>query len=164
MVLIIPLMGFNQATNTLVSNLIGAGRNDEVLKLINKVIVLCLLFTSTLLIIAWLSPQNTILLYTNDTSLVPLAISTMKIISMTVYFFCIASVLFNGVIGTGNTKATLIMELINISVYMIATWYIAIYLRLELEAVWSSEFIYFSVLGIMAFWYLKKGNWKKAIV
>jgi len=164
MVLIIPLMGFNVATNTLVSNLIGAGKSDYIRDLLKKVIILCLIFTSVLLGIVWIAPEKVILLYTNDTSLVPLSVSTLKIISMTIYFFCVASLLFNAVIGTGNTKVTMIMEFINILIYLTTTYYMTIVLQLKLELVWCSEFLYFSVLGIMAFWYLKKGNWRKAVV
>jgi len=164
MVLIIPLMGFNVATNTLVSNLIGAGKADYIRDLLKKVILLCLLFTTVLLGLVWIAPEQIILLYTTDVSLVPLAISTLKIISMTIYFFCVASLLFNGVIGTGNTIVTLLMEFINIVIYLTTTYYMTVILELQLELVWCSEFIYFSVLGIMAFWYLKKGNWRKAVV
>jgi len=164
MVLIIPLMGFNVATNTLVSNLIGAGKADYIGDLLKKVILLCLLFTTVLLGLVWIAPEQIILLYTTDVSLVPLAISTLKIISMTIYFFCVASLLFNGVIGTGNTIVTLLMEFINIVIYLTTTYYMTVILELQLELVWCSEFIYFSVLGIMAFWYLKKGNWRKAVV
>jgi len=76
----------------------------------------------------------------------------------------VASILFNGVIGTGNTKVTMAMEFVNILIYLSATYYMTVILKLRLELVWCSEFIYFSVLGIMAFWYLKKGNWKKVQV
>jgi Na+-driven multidrug efflux pump len=164
MVLIIPLMGLNVATNTLVSNLIGAGKSAYIGDLLKKIIVLCLAFTTVLLGLIWIAPEQVILLYTNDVSLVPLSISTLKIISMTIYLFCVASILFNGVIGTGNTKVTMAMEFINILIYLTTTYYMTVILQLRLELVWCSEFIYFSVLGIMAFWYLKKGNWKKTVV
>jgi putative MATE family efflux protein len=164
MVLIIPLMGFNVATNTLVSNLIGAGKSTYIADLLKKIIVLCLVFTTVLLGSIWIAPEQTILLYTDDVSLVPLSISTLKIISMTIYFFCVASILFNAVLGTGNTKVTMAMEFINIFIYLATTYYMTVILQLRLELVWCSEFIYFSVLGIMSFWYLKKGNWKKTVV
>jgi putative MATE family efflux protein len=164
MVLIIPLMGLNVATNTLVSNLIGAGKSAYIGDLLKKIIVLCLAFTTVLLGLIWIAPEQVILLYTNDISLVPLSISTLKIISMTIYVFCVASILFNGVIGTGNTKVTMAMEFINIFIYLTTTYYMTVILQLRLELVWCSEFIYFSVLGIMAYWYLKKGNWRKTIV
>jgi putative MATE family efflux protein len=164
MVLIIPLMGFNVATNTLVSNLIGAGKSTYIADLLKKIIVLCLVFTTVLLGSIWIAPEQIILLYTDDVSLVPLSISTLKIISMTIYFFCVASILFNAVLGTGNTKVTMAMEFINIFIYLATTYYMTVILQLRLELVWCSEFIYFSVLGIMSFWYLKKGNWKKTVV
>jgi len=72
--------------------------------------------------------------------------------------------LFNGVNGTGNTKTSLLIETITISIYLTATYYIALVLKSSLPVVWCSEFIYFTLLGFLSFAYLKWGNWKKVSI
>lgn len=161
MVLMIPIFGFSSATNTLVSNLIGQGNISDVLPLIKKVIIMSLLSTSIVLIFNLFFPTEMIRLYTNDATLIKAAIPTLNVISATMFFFAVAYILFNGVNGTGNTKISLLIEFITISIYLIITYYIAITLQSSLPIVWCSEFIYFGLLGVMSFAYLKWGNWSK---
>ena len=164
MVLMIPLFGFSSATSTLVSNLIGQGNSDKVLTLIKKVTFLSLISTAFVLIFNLFFPAEMIGIYTKDISLIEGAISTLNVVSGTMFFFAVAFILFNGVSGTGNTKTSLLIEFITISIYLTATYYIAITLESSLPIVWCSEFIYFSLLGLLSFGYLKWGNWKKVSI
>ncbi|MCO6500819.1 MAG: MATE family efflux transporter [Vicingus serpentipes] len=164
MVLMIPLFGFSSATNTLVSNLIGEGKSDMVLPLIQRVVTLSLISTATVLLFNVFTPTQMIGFYTNDLNLVNDTLPTLKVISYTMFIFAIAFILFNGVGGTGNTKTALLIEIITIAVYLVATYYIAIVLKSSLPIVWCSEFIYFGLLGSMSFAYLKWGNWRKVAI
>jgi MATE family, multidrug efflux pump len=161
MVLMIPLFGFSSATNTLVSNLIGQDNKELVLPLIKKVILLSLACTGVILLFNVFVPEQMIGLYTSDVNLIDQALSTLNVISCTMFFFCVAFILFNGVSGTGNTRISLLIEAITITIYLVCTYYIAIVLESSLPVVWCSEFIYFSLLGLLSFIYLKKGNWGK---
>ena len=161
MVLMIPLFGFSSATNTLVSNLIGQGNSDLVLTLIKRVIILSLISTVVMFGITHLLPTQILGFYTNDLGLISASLSTLTVISFTMFFFAMAFIFFNGVSGTGNTKVSLLIELITISIYLTITYYIAIHLNMSLPYVWCTEFIYFGLLGIMSFAYLKWGNWRK---
>ena len=164
MVLMIPLFGFSSATNTLVSNLIGQGKSDHVLNLIKKITILSFLSTSVVLLFNLIFPKEMIGFYTKDAQLILETIPTLNIISFTMFFFAVAFILFNGVSGTGNTRTSLLIEFITISIYLSATYYIAIVLKSSLPIVWCSEFIYFGLLGLLSFAYLKWGNWKKATI
>ena len=161
MVLMIPLFGFSSSTNTLVSNLIGQGKSDKVLTLIKRVTIMSLASTVLVLFFNLFFPTEMIGFYTKDLALVSETIPTLNVISFTMFFFSVAFILFNGVSGTGNTKVSLLIEFITISIYLVATYYIAIELKSSLPVVWCSEFIYFSLLGVLSFFYLKWGNWKK---
>jgi putative MATE family efflux protein len=161
MVLMIPLFGFSSATNTLVSNLIGQGNKHLVLTLVKRVTFLSLGCTSFALLFNLFLPTQIIGFYTSDASLIQETIKTLNIISGTMFSFAIAFIFFNGVSGTGNTQIALLIEFITISIYLVATYYIAIVLHSSLPIVWCSEFIYFCLLGIMSFGYLKWGNWGK---
>ncbi len=161
MVLMIPLFGFSSATNTLVSNLIGQGNQENVLTLVKRVTLLSLACTSFVLLFNLFLPTQMISFYTTDSSLIQETIKTLNVISGTMFSFSIAFILFNGVSGTGNTRTALLIEFITISIYLIATYYIAMVLQSSLPMVWCSEFIYFGLLGSMSFVYLKWGNWGK---
>lgn len=160
MVLMIPLFGFSNATNTLVSNIIGEGKSEMVLTIIKKIIIMSLGCTFMLSLISFFIPEFLISIYTKDQSLIFETVKTLRVINFTMFFFCISFILFNGVTGTGNTKASLLIEAINIAIYLSSAYYIAIKLESSLPVVWASEFIYFGFLGTLSYLYLKKGNWK----
>ena len=164
MVLMIPLFGFSSATNTLVSNLIGQGNSDKVLTLTARIILLSLACTFLVLFFNIFIPEQIIGLYTNDNSLIIEAINSLNIISGTMFFFAVSYIFFSAVSGTGNTKTALLIEFITIAIYIVACYYIAIIKQLDLPIVWCSEFIYFALLGIMSFGYLKWGNWGKVTI
>lgn len=161
MVLMIPLFGFSSATNTLVSNLIGQGNSDMVMTLIKRVIYMSLASTLIMFALTHIIPTQILGFYTDDESLIAASLSTLSVISFTMFFFSIAFILFNGVSGTGNTKTSLLIEFITISIYLYVTHYIAITLKMSLPYVWCTEFLYFGLLGGMSFIYLKWGNWRK---
>ena len=161
MVLMIPLFGFSSATNTLVSNLIGQGQSSNVLPLVKKVVIMSVVSTFIMLLFNLFFPTKIIGFYTSDTTLIYETIKSLNVISGTMFSFAIAFILFNGVTGTGNTKTALLIEFITITIYLIITYYVAMVLHSSLPIVWCAEFIYFGLLGILSFAYLKWGNWGK---
>lgn len=161
MVLMIPLFGFSSATNSIVSNLIGEGKSKEVLSLIHKIILMSLGFTFILSAISFFIPETLASFYTSSSELIMKTTDTLHVINFTMFFFCIAFILFNGVTGTGNTRASLLIEASNILIYLSSAYYIAISIESSLPVVWASEFIYFGFLGFFSFLYLKFGNWMK---
>ncbi len=161
MVLMIPLFGFSNATNTIVSNLIGEGKSNEVLTVIKKIMWMSLSFTFVLSCISFFIPEFLVSFYTNNHGLVTQTTSTLQVINFTMFFFSISFILFSGVTGTGNTRTSLLIEATNIVIYLSAAYYIAITIKSSLPLVWCSEFIYFGFLGLFSLLYLKYGNWKK---
>ena len=159
MVLMIPLFGFSSATNTLVSNLIGQGKSENVLPLVKKVVIMSVTSTFIMLLFNLFFPTQIIGFYTSDPSLIKETINSLNVISGTMFSFAVAFILFNGVTGTGNTKTALLIEFITITIYLVITYYIAMVLQSSLPIVWCAEFIYFGLLGIMSFAYLKWGKW-----
>jgi Na+-driven multidrug efflux pump len=78
--------------------------------------------------------------------------------------FSFANILFNGVSGTANTATALLIEFITIAVYLIVAWLLAVYLKLSIELVWTSEYVYFLILSLLSFLYLRSGNWRKKVI
>lgn len=164
MVLMIPLFGFSNATNTLVSNYIGAGRQSEVLNLIGKISLLSLICTFVAVQANIFFPYEIIGFYTTKTSIIESTFDTLQVINFSMFFFCLAYIVFSGVTGTGNTKISLIIEAINITIYLSSAFILVNYFDPSIDQVWYSEFIYFTFLGIMSFFYLRSGHWKKLVV
>jgi Na+-driven multidrug efflux pump len=164
MVLMIPLFGFSSATSTLVSNIIGEGRANEVLRLVKMVSLMCLAFTIALMPLNFLFPEYIISIYTNDLSLIKEAIPVLYVITGAMILFSIAYISFSAVTGTGKTQKTLIIEITSISLYLTGAYLLGVKFDLPLYLVWCSEFIYFGFMGSLSILYLRYGNWKTATI
>jgi len=160
MVLMIPLFGFSSATSTLVSNLIGEGKGDLVLKLTQRIVKLSLLATCIFIPFILIFPEFSLRIYTNQLDLIEAAQPILYVISGSMLFFCIAYISFSAVIGTGKTLVSLLIEMSGIFIYLIGAYLIGVYFKLDLTYVWCSEFIYFTIMGSISILYLKFGNWK----
>lgn len=162
MVLMIPLFGFSSATSTLVSNLIGKGKKEEVLSLVKKVVYLSLACTALFLPLILFFPREVTLIYTDNLNLLDSSKSVLYVVSASMLFFSAAYITFSAVTGTGKTFYSLAIEFVSIFIYLIGAYFIGVYFKQDLWLVWCSEFIYFTVMGSLAVLYLKFGNWRNA--
>ncbi len=160
MIMMIPLWGLCSACNTLVSNLIGEKRQDEVIPLIKKISLISLFITTCIVIFNLIIPRQIILVYTNDISLVREAVNVLYVISAALVLFSVAIVLFFGVSGTGNTRITFLFEIFTITAYLIIAYFLAIVFVAPVHYVWFVECFYFFVIGILSYIYLRSGKWR----
>lgn len=159
--LMIPASALATTAGTLVSNLIGAGQKDEVLKTTNKIIGITMLLVSPLIVFAFIFPELFAHIYTDDHSLMLASIPVIRVVSIAIAFFAIGNVIINAVSGTGSTKTAFYMEVVTLFFYITFVYYTAIINPQEVWVVWMSEFVYWTMIGGLGFWYLRKGNWRE---
>jgi putative MATE family efflux protein len=160
MLMIIPIWGLSSACNTLVSNAMGEGMKDKVISLIKKISVMSFLLSMIAILVLFIFPRAIVAVYTNDVSLIPDSINVLYVIAITMIFFSVGMVMFQGVSGTGNTKVTFMFEIIAITVYQITAYVLAIVLKTPVYYVWIVECMYFVMIGTMSFIYLRTGKWR----
>ena len=158
-VLLIPIMGFSTAANTLVSYVIGQGRSSEVLSLTWRIALVAGGFSTILSVLCLLFPHQIIAVYTNEKAIIDLGLPLMHVITISSVLLAIALVLFNGVSGTGKTNVSLVLELGILALYIIMTYILAIALRSSLTTVWLVEIMYGVMLALISFIYLKSNHW-----
>jgi len=72
----------------------------------------------------------------------------------------LSTVMFNGVVGTGNTLTNLAIEVTCVCTYLVYCYIVIERLRMPLHWAWASEFVYWTSLLIISFLYLRSGRWK----
>ncbi len=164
MVLMIPMWGLSAAVNTLVSFLMGAGREQEVMPLVKKVVVMCMAGVGFLVMLGSLFPTLALGIYTNDSVLIRQAMPAVYVINLAALFLAAAFILFSAVSGTGKTNISFIIEVIVLILYLSFTWYLVMIVRGSIALVWAAECVYALLLGSLAFTYLKSGRWKGSMV
>ncbi len=164
MIFTIPIFSLGSATNTIVSNTIGEKKFDLVLPTIYRLSKIS--FFTILVFIAFSLVFTELMLsfYTNDPLLIEAAYGPFYVILGVLLLFSISIIVFNGVAGTANTRISLLIEVIAIVFYLGLAYYLAIILKTTTVNIWMSEFLYFSLLGVMSVIYLKRGKWMNKVI
>ena len=162
--LMMPIWGFATATNTLASYLIGLKRENEVMLLIGKIVVLTFVGVLGIVSIGLFFPKLVMEIYTNDPRLVEMGIPILYVVSGGALLLSIGFILFNGVSGTGKTNVSLIIEIIVLSIYLTYTYLMVNQFGGTIVDVWTAEWIYGSLLALFSLAYLKTNRWKSGKV
>lgn len=162
--LMIPGSALSTTVNTLVSNMIGEGHKEQVVPFIHKSIKMVLAMLVPLMLFTFVFPQFFARIYTDNLELINATIPTLRVVSVAMVFCGVSSIIFNAISGTGNTRSAFLIEFITLFFYVAFIYYTAVVLRTSVEIVWMSEFVYWSLIGIMAYWYLRKGKWRKKVI
>lgn len=160
MLLMIPAWALSSATSSIVSNTIGEGNSVKVLPTVYKVLKFSMLIMLIIVALAAFVPHFMISVYTADAGLKEASVASFYIILGAVFLFSATIVLFNGVLGTGNTRTGLVLEVSTLLLYLVFAWLLAVKLRQPIEIVWLCEYLYAFVLGSFSLLYLRFGKWQ----
>ncbi|TBR18152.1 MAG: MATE family efflux transporter [Chitinophagaceae bacterium] len=152
---------FASTTNTMVSNIIGQGKKDKVIFLVKKIRLLSFSFTTLLCLLINLFPQLFLLVYDQQPDFIVAAVPVIRMVSVGILCMSIATVWLNAVTGTGNSKMNLFIEIVAIIIYCFYIYLVINVWQLSLVWAWSSELLYWGILLILSFLYMKSGKWKK---
>ncbi|HYF67317.1 MAG TPA: MATE family efflux transporter [Ohtaekwangia sp.] len=154
---------FAATSNTMVSNIIGQGRNAEVLPLVRRIAGLSLSFSFLIFIVLNLKPEWFLSFYGQGESFIAEAIPVVRVVAVALLLMAVSTVWLNAVTGTGKTKVNLGIELITIVVYSVYVYAVLEYYQLPIVWGWASEWVYWISMFTMAFFYMKSGRWKGAL-
>lgn len=159
--LMIPANALATTASTLVSNIIGAGQKSEVVKTVNKITLIALISVAPLIIFSFIFPELFANIYTDDHALMLASIPVIRVVSVAVAFFAMGSVIVSGVSGTGSTKIAFYMEVVTLFFYISYVYITAIIVPQPVAIVWMSEFVYWTLIGVLGYLFLLKGNWRE---
>lgn len=118
-VMLIPVHSLSTTTNTLVSNLIGAGGISQVMRLIGKIARSSFVVMVVCVAAVVFFPQFILSVYTNEPALIAESVPSLYMIAVAMLIASVANIYFNAVSGTGNTQAALMLETGTLVVYVL---------------------------------------------
>lgn len=163
MLLMIHIWSFSTSVNTLVSNAIGEGHQYAVIPIIHKVNKMGMVISFVVIGLALLIPDLLIRIYTDDPALIADSKPVLMVVIGAIVPLSISINWFSGVSGTANTRSALAIEAATIGVYIIYVMTLT-YFHASLPLIWTSEYVYFTIIGISSWYYLKYGNWRKKVI
>ena len=151
---------FAATTNTMVSNIIGQGRSDEVEPLIRRIVRLSITVSTCLALLLNIFPEFFLQLYGQGDAFISAAIPVIRVVSVALLMMSVGTIWLNAVTGTGNTRINLLIELITIFFYSIYVYFVLYVYKLPIAIGWMSEWLYWTVMFTLAFLYIKSGRWR----
>lgn len=162
--LFIPVNALSTATNTMVSNLMGAGHASAVIPLIRRLTLIALVITAIFAAPLVLLPRPLLSVYTNDLHLIAAAIPSLSIIAAAAISSALASIIFSAVSGTGNTRPAFLLEMLALVVYTIYIYVAIIRLRLPVHLSFISDIVYYFALLGGGLIYFHRAAWQRKAI
>ena len=151
-------------TSSIVSNLIGAAKDREVLPTAFRILKFGFIPYYASFIIMALFPEVFLRIYTDDAILIKQAVEPFYTMLLTYLLALPGMIYFYAIYGTGKTRTALIIEVLCSVAYIAAIRIIVGILRLELVWCWTSEISYYVILLAASYWYMKRKKWCCEIV
>lgn len=162
MILIIPGFAFAATANTLTSRIIGEGKSDEVMAMLWKVVKNGVLCSLVLVVMTAIFPTLVLQIYTDDMTIATAAIPSVYAICVATILLSSGMVYFEAVSGTGNTSAAMALEFGVLIAYVVYVYLMS--KTGSIAAVWTAEWFYNAVMGLIAFLYIWKADWRKKVI
>lgn len=151
---------FGSAANTILSNLIGQGKQEDFFKTISKITKISLAGTALFVLTINLFPGIFLKLFGQDNSFYSTGVDILRIVSMAMLLISFGVIWLNAVVATGRTVIVFWIEFAGILIYLIYIYYVMEYFKLSLEFAWISEWVYWLVMLLLSFSFLRFSNWK----
>ncbi|MDR1407911.1 MAG: MATE family efflux transporter [Tannerella sp.] len=158
-VMFIPVNAFATTANTMVSNTVGAGRVREVVPLVRRIALVSLGVMLVFSLVPGLFPQAVLHVYTNDASLVADSIAALQVVVVAALIASLASIVFNALSGTGNTRPAFVIEMGVLVVYILFIYLTGIRFRQPVHVCFISEPIYFACMLVGSMLYFRFASW-----
>ena len=160
MILLIPINSLSMTANTLVSNTIGEGHTGQVIAVIRRVALWSVSIMAVVLLCVVLFPTGILAVYTNDAALIAESIPSVYVIAAALVLSSFAFVVFNGVTGTGNTQASLVIEMTTLVFYALFIYWSGRIMRYPVAVCFGAEIIYYVGLLSLSVLYLRRAKWQ----
>ena len=159
-VLLIPVQALSTTANTLVSNLIGAGGSSGVVTLLHKISRMTFLIMVVCVGLCVAFPGSILSVYTNEEALLVESVSALYVVCGAMLIASLANVYFNGISGTGNTQAALVLEVFVQVFYALYIIVVGMVIQAPVDVCFTTEVIYYVLMLGSSLIYLKKAKWQ----
>jgi putative MATE family efflux protein len=156
----ISAFALSSATNTIISNVIGQKKYDEIIPLTKRLVIVSLGFIMVFIATAYYFRRGVLRLIMED-SLIESSLPILNITLVALIIYSIGNVIYNTVVTLGSNRISLFILFAVVVAYSIFAYYVFYVVQTDLELAWITEWVYWSSLLIISTLYLKFANWKK---
>jgi putative MATE family efflux protein len=159
---ILPAYGMSNAAATLVGQNLGANHIDRAEKSVMLIMKYNVIFMAFVTLLFFFFANNIIRIFTQDEKVIEFAVLSMQYMSAGYVFYGISMVMIQALNGAGDTKTPTLINIICFWCIQIPLAYIlSIVLDLKTTGVFVAVPIAETLIALLAWYYFKKGGWKK---
>jgi len=151
---------FASTTNAMVSNLIGQGKQDQVISLLKKIVQLSSGSIFLIAVLLNIFPEAFLSLFGQDEDFTVAALPVLRIVTVALLMMSVSTIMLNMVTATGNTRITFYIEVIAVVLYCLYIYIVSELFFLPITYSWMSEWLYWICLFTPSFLYVRSGRWK----
>ena len=158
--------GIGQTTRTVVSTLIGAKRQSELIPTVKRLWFLNIIGALILTHGFILYPELISKIFFDEPSHIEMMSKTFTTLFIAVIGYGSAHILLTTLEGSGGTRRAFTVEMFGAGVYFLGAWYFTTPISegyRPIEVIWRVEWIYFSLIIIGCYLALRNGKWKNGL-
>ena|SRR5437867_6765386 len=155
---------FAATSAAMVSNIIGQGKHDQVHPLILKIITVSTGVSFIICTLINLFPQILLSVFGQNEGFTEHAIPVVRVVTIAMLLMSFSTIWLNAVTGTGNSRMTLLIETVTITLYCIYIYLVLEKFFLAISYGWMSEWLYWVSLFVFSWLYMRSGKWKTKVI
>lgn len=155
------IWSFASTTSTMVSNVIGQGRKDEVLPLVRRIMRLSLGVSLVLSLPLQIFPIEFLGFLRSDPAFLAEGVPVVRVVAAAMVMMSVSTIWLNAVTGTGNTAVNLAIEAVTVLAYALYVYEVLEVRRLPVHYGWMSEWLYWICMFSLSRLYIGSGRWRK---
>lgn len=157
----VPIWGLGATAKTYVSQYMGKKDFDSVILAMKRIQLLTMISLFVIFHGALFYPEKLIALINPEEEFIQTSAETLRFLFGSMMLYGFVSVYFYTISGSGNTRFTFYIELIAVLTYLVSAYLFIKVFNWDIHYVWTVEYVYFGVIGLLSIAYLKFFNWKK---
>lgn len=162
---LLPAWGMSNAAATLVGQNLGAKQPERAQQSVIKTAQYNTVFLIGVTILFFVAAESIVSIFTRQAEVKAIAVTALRIVSTGYVFYGIGMVLINAFNGAGDTRTPTIINLVGFWLFQVPLAYVlAKVFLMGPTGVFIAIPISETVITLMAFFWFRKGTWKKVVV
>lgn len=161
--LLIPSDAFSEAAYTMVSNVVGAGRTDNLGGVVRRATLATYVVTAPLLLTAVIFPDWVISLFSPDDAQLEGMATALRVVALAMLVVIPAEMWSAAVLGSGDVDAAFLIE-VQVSVVVVAGAVAAAVLGIPIEQLWLVVPAAATIALVLAYTRLRSGRWRQRVI
>jgi len=159
-VIAIPSWSLANALNTVIGNITGQKKSDDVSRIVKRFAILSVGCSALICSFLFIFPDFWVRIFTGKTEMIAECREPLMVVAAAMMVFAVSVIILNTIVSIGSTISSLTIEIISIAIYLVYTFFVFFVWKPTLTMAWTTEIVYWILIGALSYIYLKRFDWR----